>query len=123
MADISTFLQAWNKPDQEAALKEAFAAALEGKDVANKALLSEAFESAAIIIKSLTQEPSQSEMLELYAFFKQAKGEKPKAAGLFDFVGKEKYKAWEKVQDLPQEKAQAEYIKLVDSLIEKYGTR
>lgn len=37
--------------------------------------------------------------------------------------GKYKYNAWKEIKDISEAKAQAEYIKQVDTLIEKIGTR
>ncbi|EXJ54942.1 diazepam-binding inhibitor (GABA receptor modulator, acyl-CoA-binding protein) [Cladophialophora psammophila CBS 110553] len=64
--------------------------------------------------------------MQLYALFKVANGEditKAPAPGMFDLKGKAKYKAWQKEVDAgtSAQEAEAKYIKLVESLKEKYG--
>ena len=66
----------------------------------------------------LPKKPSNDELLQLYALYKQAtegdiKGEKPIG---FDFKALAKYNAWEELKGLSQEDAQVAYIKLVDIL-------
>lgn len=78
----------------------------------------EAFEQAAIAVKSLEEKPDNDTLLKLYALYKQGSegnvsGEKP---GFFDFVGAAKYEAWEKLAGTGQAEAQAEYVKLVHAL-------
>ncbi|OJJ46736.1 hypothetical protein ASPZODRAFT_2010558 [Penicilliopsis zonata CBS 506.65] len=101
MADISNFLEAWNKPEEAKLLKTAF-------------------DAAGDIVQGLTQKPSDNELLSIYAYFKQGNEDTPKQPGLFDIKGKYKYSAWEKIKDISAEKAQAEYIKLADSLLAQY---
>ena len=76
------------------------------------------FDQAALAAKSLPERPDNESLLQLYALYKQASagdvsGEKP---GFFDFVGIAKYEAWEKLQSLPREEAQEQYIDLVSKL-------
>ena len=76
------------------------------------------FEQAALAAKSLPKRPDNESLLQLYALFKQASagnvsGDKP---GFFDFVAIAKYEAWEKLQGLPRENAQEQYISLVTEL-------
>ncbi len=66
----------------------------------------------------LPRKPTNDELLQLYALYKQATegditGEKPIG---FDFKALAKYNAWEELKGLSQEDAQAAYIKLVDIL-------
>ena len=66
----------------------------------------------------LSKKPSNDELLQLYALYKQAtegdiKDEKPME---FDFNALAKYNAWEELKGLSQEDAQVAYIKLVDIL-------
>ncbi|KAK9718583.1 acyl-CoA-binding protein (ACBP)/diazepam binding inhibitor (DBI)/endozepine (EP) [Basidiobolus ranarum] len=77
-----------------------------------------AFAKAADEVKTLATKPSNTELLELYALFKQGifgdnTSEKP---GMFDIQGKAKWEAWNGKKGLSKEKAQAEYIALVESL-------
>ena len=85
--------------------------------------LKENFESAAVRVKNLTKRPSNEELLNLYALYKQGSegdvhGKKP---GMFDIKAQAKYRAWEKQKGTSQEDAQEKYISLVDSLLEKYA--
>lgn len=83
--------------------------------------LQEKFEDAGIRVKNLTSRPSNEDLLQLYALFKQATegdvaGEKP---GMFDFKGVAKYAAWEKLKGQSAEKSMESYIALVDQLLAK----
>jgi diazepam-binding inhibitor (GABA receptor modulator, acyl-CoA-binding protein) len=76
------------------------------------------FEQAAVDVKSLPQRPSDSDLLALYALYKQStdgdvSGEKP---GFFDFVARAKYEAWEALQGTAPDEAMKRYIDKVGSL-------
>jgi len=76
------------------------------------------FEQAAKDVKGLTSRPSDEELLSLYALYKQAtegdaKGEKP---GLFNFVARAKFEAWEELSGTSTEAAMREYIDKVKAL-------
>ncbi len=76
------------------------------------------FEQASVDVKSLTERPSDSDMLTLYALYKQATegdvaGDKP---GFFDFVGRAKYEAWEELKGTGADEAKQRYIDKVRSL-------
>jgi diazepam-binding inhibitor (GABA receptor modulating acyl-CoA-binding protein) len=63
-------------------------------------MLQEEFENAAARSKEFTKRPSNEELLELYALFKQAtegdvSGERP---GGFDFKAIAKFDAWEELK-------------------------
>lgn len=80
------------------------------------------FASAVEQSKQLTQRPSDQELLQLYALYKQATegdvaGERP--AG-FDFKGIAKYDAWASLKGMSKEEAQNKYIDLVDDLKGRY---
>ncbi|HKZ36067.1 MAG TPA: acyl-CoA-binding protein [Chryseolinea sp.] len=80
------------------------------------------FESAAARSKEFTRRPSNEELLQLYALYKQAtegnvSGERP---GGFDFKEIAKYDAWEELKDKSKEQAMQEYITLVDDLEQRY---
>jgi acyl-CoA-binding protein len=82
----------------------------------------EEFESAAARTKEFTKRPSNEELLELYALYKQAtegdvRGERP---GDFDFKAIAKFDAWEALQGKSQEQAMQEYITLVNNLQQQY---
>jgi acyl-CoA-binding protein len=85
-------------------------------------MLQEEFEKAAALTKEFTQRPSNEELLELYALYKQAtegdvRGERP---GGFDFKAIAKYDAWEELKGRTREQAMKEYITLVDNLQQQY---
>jgi diazepam-binding inhibitor (GABA receptor modulating acyl-CoA-binding protein) len=80
--------------------------------------VNEAFEQAATAAKSLPERPDDSNMLQLYALYKQGsagdvEGEKP---NFFDFVGAAKYEAWEKLAGTSSDQAQVQYVELVRKL-------
>ncbi|KAJ3215166.1 hypothetical protein HDU67_000734 [Dinochytrium kinnereticum] len=89
-----------------------------------------AFVQAAADVKTLTYKPSNEELLELYALFKQGivgdnttvciahfgSSDKP---GFFDLQGKAKWDAWTKLKGTSKEDAQAKYIELVKTLQSK----
>lgn len=83
--------------------------------------LTEDFEAAAARSKQLTKRPSNEELLQMYALFKQASqgdvsGSRP---GMMDFKGRAKYDAWAKIKGKDSEEAKQEYINLVNGLFEK----
>lgn len=76
------------------------------------------FEAAVTRSKELSKRPSNEELLQLYALFKQATegdvtGERP---GGFDFKAIAKFDAWEEVKGKAKTEAMQEYIQLVDRL-------
>ena len=84
--------------------------------------MTEAFESAVARSKEFTKRPSNEELLQLYALYKQAtegdvSGERP---GGFDFKAIAKFDAWEELKGKSTEQAEQEYILLVDSLQQQY---
>lgn len=86
------------------------------------AMLNEDFEKAAARAQTFTRRPSNMELLQLYALYKQAtegdvSGERP---GGFDFKGIAKYDAWEELKGKSQDAAKQEYIDLVNRLEQQY---
>lgn len=82
----------------------------------------EQFEKAQEKVKSLTQRPSNEELLDLYAFFKQVSDgdnttSKP---GMFDMKGQFKWKAWKDKSGMTKDAAMQGYINLVDKMLAKY---
>ena len=78
----------------------------------------EKFAEAQERVKTLTSRPSNEQLLELYALFKQGtsgdvEGKRP---GMMDFKGRAKYDAWTTKKGLRKEDAQVAYIALVDKL-------
>lgn len=85
--------------------------------------LSDDFQSAQARSKNLTKRPSNEELLELYALFKQAtdgdvSGERP---GGFDFKAIAKFDAWTSKKDKPKDQAMEEYVALVKNLEASYS--
>ncbi|PNS18717.1 hypothetical protein CAC42_5256 [Sphaceloma murrayae] len=85
------------------------------------------FKKAVEDSRKLKQKPSDTELLDMYALFKQGTQDPPieqtNAPGMFELKEKAKRNAWQKVVDAgtsPQD-AQTQYIKLVGSLKSKYG--
>jgi diazepam-binding inhibitor (GABA receptor modulating acyl-CoA-binding protein) len=78
----------------------------------------EAFDLAVAESKQLTSRPDNNTLLLMYSLYKQAtdgdvKGEEP---GMFDFVAKAKYNAWEKLKGTAAEDAMQQYIDIVARL-------
>ena len=85
--------------------------------------LQQQFESAAARSKDFTKRPSNEELLQLYALYKQATegdatGERP---GGFDFKGIAKFDAWEELKGKSKADAMQEYISFVDNLARQYA--
>lgn len=85
--------------------------------------LQDDFNNAVAKSKDLTKRPSNEELLDLYALFKQAtdgdvSGDRP---GGFDFKAIAKYDAWASKKGLDKEKAMSEYVALVGKLQESYS--
>jgi diazepam-binding inhibitor (GABA receptor modulator, acyl-CoA-binding protein) len=81
------------------------------------------FADAQDRVKKLTERPSNDELLELYAFYKQATegdvaGARP---GMLDMKGRAKYDAWAKKKGVKQDDAKKKYIALVDKLEKELG--
>jgi diazepam-binding inhibitor (GABA receptor modulating acyl-CoA-binding protein) len=80
--------------------------------------LTDDFNDAVSRSKDLTKRPSNEELLDLYALFKQAtegdvSGERP---GGFDFKAIAKFDAWAAKKSITKEQAMQEYVSLVSKL-------
>lgn len=76
------------------------------------------FDNAVKSADTLTQRPSNEQLLKLYALFKQSTHgdndtERP---GGFDFKAAAKYNAWESLKGMNKEDAMREYIDLINAL-------
>ena len=85
--------------------------------------LSEDFAAAQLRVKTLSKTPEASELLELYALFKQGtlgdvSGDRP---GMLDFKGRAKYDAWAAKRGTSSDAAMQSYVALVDQLAAKYA--
>jgi len=83
----------------------------------------EQFERAAERSKQFTKRPTNEELLQLYALYKQAtegdaSGERP---GGFDFKAIAKFDAWEELKGKPREQAMQDYVTLVEKLEKQYA--
>lgn len=83
--------------------------------------LTEQFEDAQKRVKTLTETPSNEDLLELYALFKQAtagdvSGSRP---GMLDFKGRAKFDAWAKKKGTGKDAAMLAYVQVVDRLLKK----
>ncbi|XP_061711912.1 acyl-CoA-binding protein homolog [Cydia pomonella] len=86
--------------------------------------LQEQFDKAAGNVKKLKALPSDTDLLELYALFKQATvgdADPANKPGLLDLKGKAKFEAWTKKKGTSKEDAQKAYIAKVESLIASIG--
>jgi acyl-CoA-binding protein len=85
--------------------------------------LTDEFAAAQVRVKQLKQTPDASELLELYALFKQGTvgdvtGDRP---GMLDFKGRAKYDAWAAKKGQSKDASMQSYVALVDRLADKYG--
>jgi diazepam-binding inhibitor (GABA receptor modulator, acyl-CoA-binding protein) len=85
--------------------------------------LQQQFDSAVARSKELTKRPSNEELLQLYALFKQATegdatGERP---GGFDFKAIAKFDAWAELKGKTKDTAMREYVAFVDKLHQQYA--
>ena len=80
--------------------------------------LEEQFEETADRAQNLPEKPSNDQLLEMYALYKQASegdvtGDRP---GFTDFRGRAKYDAWAEREGMDQQEAMQRYIDLVERL-------
>ncbi len=81
--------------------------------------LQETFDEAQERIKTLTSNPGNDKLLELYALYKQGtagdvSGKRP---GMLDMKGRVKYDGWAKKKGMSREDAMQAYIDLVNELV------
>lgn len=85
--------------------------------------LKEDFEKAAEEVKGLKSRPSNDDLLELYACYKQAtegdvSGSRP---GMLDLKGRAKFDAWSKKRGTTKDAAMQAYIARVAMLLSRWG--
>ena len=85
--------------------------------------LTDEFAAAQVRVKQLKQTPDASELLELYALFKQGTvgdvtGERP---GMLDFKGRAKFDAWAGKKGGHKDASMQSYVDFVQKLVAKYG--
>ena len=83
--------------------------------------LSAKFEDAQKRVKELSSAPGNDDLLELYAFYKQATSGDVSGSrtGMMDFKGRAKFDAWQKKKGTSKDLAMESYVKLVDKLTGK----
>lgn len=76
------------------------------------------FNKAAEDAKQLPSKPSDNDLLELYALYKQVTVGDCNTArpGMLDFKGKAKWDAWDSKKGMSKEEAEAKYIAKVKEL-------
>jgi acyl-CoA-binding protein len=76
------------------------------------------FEQATRESQTLSTRPDNTIMLQLYGLYKQATVGNVNASrpGQFDFVGRAKWDAWDKLKGTSQQEAMQMYIDLVEEL-------
>jgi len=80
------------------------------------------FNAAVAQSKELTKRPSNEELLDLYALYKQATEgdiDEPRPGG-FDFKAIAKHDAWSSKKGKTKDQAMEEYVTLMNSLIQQY---
>jgi diazepam-binding inhibitor (GABA receptor modulating acyl-CoA-binding protein) len=85
--------------------------------------MSKEFLTATEYVQKLKQKPNNDEMSQLYGYYKQATVgdiniDRP---GLLDIKGRTKWDSWNSYKGLDIHTAECNYIKVVNSLIKKYG--
>lgn len=85
--------------------------------------LKDDFAKAQDRVQDLAKRPSNDQLLELYALYKQAsagdvKGSRP---GMLDLKGRAKYDAWADRKGMKKNEAMKKYVALVDKLVKKLG--
>ncbi len=83
--------------------------------------LSARFEEAQRKVKELSKTPSNEDLLELYALYKQAtagdvSGSRP---GMMDFKGRAKFDAWAGKKGVSKDDAMTRYVAVVEALRSK----
>lgn len=84
--------------------------------------MSDTLNAAEERLRTLTNPPTNEELLQLYGLYKQALlgdclQSKP---GMFDVKGQFKWKAWKDNKGMSQENATEKYLALVDRIMAKY---
>ncbi|OEK05573.1 acyl-CoA-binding protein [Roseivirga misakiensis] len=76
------------------------------------------FENAVKASKTISERPSNQDLLKLYSLYKQAtEGDNTNdAPGGFDFKGMAKHNAWNELSGTAKEDAMRQYIDLIDTL-------
>ena len=86
------------------------------------ATIEEQFEDAQLKLRTLTERPSNDELLSIYGLFKQAtEGDNStKKPGMFDMKGQYKWQVWKDLEGTSVHDACQKYVDLVEELHNKY---
>jgi len=81
------------------------------------------FAQAQVDVKTLTKRPTDAQLLDLYALFKQATDgdNDTKKPGMFDIKGQFKWNAWKNKAGMSKDAAKQKYIDLVSELLKAYA--
>jgi len=87
--------------------------------------LDEQFNKAAEDVRNLKSSPTDQELLEIYALFKQGSvGDcNTSRPGMLDLKGKAKWDAWDAKKGTSQEDAKKAYVAKAQELITKIGLK
>ncbi len=80
--------------------------------------VAERFTAAQAKAKAFKKAPTNDQLLDLYALFKQGTGGDSTGTrpGMFDLVGRAKFDAWTKLKGTSKDAAMESYCALVDKL-------
>ncbi len=84
--------------------------------------LDKQFEQAQADTKTMTKRPSDTQLLDLYAFFKQGTegNNTTSKPGMFDIKGKFKWEAWKGKEGLTKDEAKQKYVDMVNDLLQTH---
>jgi len=87
--------------------------------------LKEDFDKAATDVRNLKASPSNAEMLEVYAFFKQGSvGDcNTKQPGIIDQTNRAKWSAWDGKKGMSKDDAMKHYIEKSKQLVKSIGLK
>ncbi|MBX7225303.1 MAG: acyl-CoA-binding protein [Chitinophagales bacterium] len=84
--------------------------------------LTQQFTQAQEDVKTLTKRPSDEQLLNLYALYKQAtEGDNTTSKpGMFDIKGQFKWKMWKEKEGMSKDAAMQAYVDLVNGLLQTH---
>ena len=86
--------------------------------------LNQNFEIAINVVNNLKKRPTDTELLNVYKLFKQAKfgNNDTDEPSMLSFAKKAKWSAWKAVYGMSKEDAMQNYVNLAMELFNKYGS-
>jgi len=81
------------------------------------------FQKTVECIKTLSQDLSNEELLELYGLYKQATlgNNNTNKPSIFNYKGLKKWQSWTSFKDITSDMAKTKYILLVQKLVNEYS--